>query len=85
MKKLLIAAGTASTLALAACGGAEEAPNNVTAVDDLNIITEVPADELGTDANLGTGFNATGDLNVVDVNEAAEAEAVDVNAAVNAQ
>ena len=83
MNKLATVLGTASLLALAACGGGSEAEtNNVTATDELTL----PADEnvavgdtladqanaldanLTTDANLAADTNVAADVNSVDAN-----------------
>lgn len=70
MRKISIALVAASTLALAACGGAEEA-NTVNAVEDVNLV-----DPLAEDLN-AIDLNAT-DLNAVDLN-AVDMNAVDAN------
>ena len=72
MMKVYTALASASLLALAACGGSEEA-NTTNATDEL----VVPTDELGTDNGLGetdlnglgNDLNATGDLNAVDTTD----------------
>ena len=81
MTKLLTALGTASLLALTACGGGSEAEtNNVAATEDLSI----PADEnLATGDTLADQANAldtTTDANVsVDANLTENGLDVDVN------
>ena len=67
MNRILTALGTASLLALTACGGsAETEANNVTATDEVAL----PADEnaaLGTDT-LADQANALDTTNAVDAN-----------------
>jgi hypothetical protein len=78
MNRILAALGTASLLALAACGGGSEAEvNNFAATGDLTL----PADEnvalgdtLGDQANALDTTNATADANLaLDANLAANA------------
>lgn len=79
MNRILTALGTASLLALTACGGsAEPEANNVTVTDEVAL----PADEnstLGADT-LGDQANALDSTNSVDAN----ATATDANLSGNA-
>jgi hypothetical protein len=77
MKKMLIAVAAASTLALAACGGSEEANNAGT--EDLNAVTD-----LGTENLEAVDLNATADLNATDLNAADANASADLNAAADA-
>ena len=83
MNKLATALGTASLLALAACGGGSEAEtNNVTATDELTL----PADE-----NLAVGDTLADQANALDANATTDANlstdvdanGADANAAAN--
>ena len=83
MNKLATALGTASLLALAACGGGSEAEvNNAAAAEDLTL----PADE-----NLAVGDTLADQANALDANATTDANlstdvdtnGVDANAAAN--
>jgi hypothetical protein len=86
MTKLLTALGTASLLALTACGGGSEAEtNNVAATDDVTLPADenvVGADTPGDQANALDTTNATSDANLsLDAN--LSGDAVDANASAN--
>lgn len=74
MKKIVTALGTASLLALSACGGggSEGEANNAAATQDVTL----PADEnlaLPADTNFGADANALETTNTTDANLGADA------------
>lgn len=77
MRKFSIALAAAMTLGLAACGGGEEATNNVTAAEDLNLTDPLATDMNAMDMN-AMDMNAM-DMNAMDMN-AMDMNATDVNA-----
>ena len=84
MNKILTALGTASLLALSACGGGGSEANNAAAVDPAltgdNSLTTLPADETGADLN---GLGADANLSAV-ANLAADANATATNTSTDA-